>query len=350
MSSAWIEKRKAKDGNRFRVRYRLGGRESIPKFAGSFRTQREALTRRQWVLGELAAMRPPDLTALSQEPATAPTLREAADRWRASRVDVAEGTRKLHKVALGRVMPQLASRNVDDLTVEDIAELVTELDATGYKRETIRKSLTALAQVLDHAGVNPNVARDRIHVRLPREERKEIEPPTAAHVETVVRSLAPAFRLPTLTLDATGMRLNELIELRWGDIDEKKERWRISRASEKTRRGRWVPVPPDVFAAVLELKPREDRDPAGRVFTEITAARLRMAILRACKATGTPAFSPHSLRHRRISLWHRLGVSWAEIGSWVGQRSLSTTADTYSHVLPADDTEVNRENPLTHTH
>ncbi|HXH89594.1 MAG TPA: hypothetical protein VNI55_13430 [Gaiellaceae bacterium] len=46
-----------------------------------------------------------------------------------------------------------------------------------------------------------------------------------------------------------------------------------------------------------------------------------------------PVFSPHDLRHRRISLLHRQGRSWAEIAGFVGQRKLSITADTYSHVM-----------------
>ena len=61
---------------------------------------------------------------------------------------------------------------------------------------------------------------------------------------------------------------------------------------------------------------------------------------RACKASGIPVFSPHDLRHRRISLLHRQGRSWAEIGRFVGQRKLSITADTYTHVL-SDGCEVN---------
>ena len=60
---------------------------------------------------------------------------------------------------------------------------------------------------------------------------------------------------------------------------------------------------------------------------------LRMAIGRACRDGGVPMFSPHDLRHRRISLLHQQGVSWAEIGGRVGQRNLSTTVDIYSHVL-----------------
>jgi integrase len=60
---------------------------------------------------------------------------------------------------------------------------------------------------------------------------------------------------------------------------------------------------------------------------------LRTAIARACRASGTPLFSPHDLRHRRISLLHLRGVRWARIGEFVGQRSLKVTADTYTHVL-----------------
>jgi integrase len=85
--------------------------------------------------------------------------------------------------------------------------------------------------------------------------------------------------------------------------------------------------------AVLECR-YEDAGGVGRV-----RGRLRSAIARACKASGTPTWSPHDLRHRRISLWHRQGETWALIGARVGQRSLSVTADTYTHVL-LDDREL----------
>jgi integrase len=83
-----------------------------------------------------------------------------------------------------------------------------------------------LAQVLAHAGVQPNPARDKQTVRLPREDRREVNPPTADHVEAVLRLLPRANRLPTLVLDATGMRVGELEALAWGDVDEPRCRWR----------------------------------------------------------------------------------------------------------------------------
>jgi hypothetical protein len=38
-------------------------------------------------------------------------------------------------------------------------------------------------------------------------------------------------------------------------------------------------------------------------------------------------------------------VPWARIGEFVGQRSLSVTADTYTHVL-SDETELDHEELL----
>jgi integrase len=342
MASAWIERRDVATGTRYVVKYRLGGRESARRYAGSFSTRREALARCRWVAGELAAMRVPHVRRLEASMTMTPTLAEVAERWRTSRVDVAEATAVGYRVQLKRVLPVLGSRRVDEIVPADVAELVTTMHAEGRKRETIRKSLTVLAQVLDFAGVKDNPARDRVHVRLPREEREEPTPPVAGQIEAVLPLMPRVYALAVLVLDATGMRIGELEEkgLLCGDLDEPNNRWRIRRAVEKGRRGRWVSLPPDLFTAVVAtLPPREDRAPDRPVFPGLTQERLRTAIARACKASGTPAWSPHDLRHRRISLWHRQGETWALIGAWVGQRSLSITADTYTHVL-IDDREL----------
>ena len=101
-------------------------------------------------------------------------------------------------------------------------------------------------------------------------------------------------------------------------------------------------LPDDLFEVVVERLPaREDRDPEARLFPIGSADRLRMAIGRACRDAGVPSLSPHDLRHRRISLLHHQGVSWAEIGAQVEQRNLSVTADTYTHVL-MDYREIDR--------
>ncbi len=345
MASAWIERRATGDSVRYRVRYRLGGREAPCLYAGVFRTMREARVRRDWVAGELAARRVPDLARLAAPP-TAPTLKRLAERWQASRVDVRESTRIQHRTALGRVLPILGDRPVSEITPADVADLVARLAAADKARESIRKSVTALAMVLDYGGVSPNPARDRVQVRLPLTEPDEPEPPAAEHVEAAAWLLTPSYMVAMLVLEATGCRIGELEAARVGDVDETRQAWLVRAAVSKTRRARWVNLPADLFGVVLERLPApEDRDATAPLFPGVTSDRLRMAIRRACRDAGVPVFAPHSLRHRYISLAHKQGDSWAEIGDRVGQRSRLVTADRHSHAL-VDYRPVNRSELL----
>jgi integrase len=242
-------------------------------------------------------------------------------------------------VALGRLLPRLGDSPLQRIDARTVAALVAELHDGGLKKQTIRKTVSVLAMVLDHEGVQPNPARDKLTVRLPREERRHLEPPTAANVEAVVRLLPTRYRLPALVLDATLMRVGELERLTWGDVDEPRVRWRVSRGVAKTGRARWVPVPDVLFEAVTALVARDDRVSERLVFQGFGGERFRTAIARACRAAGVPSFSPHDLRHRRVSLLHLGGMPWARIGELVGHEDLVTTARTYTHVV-ADEGEL----------
>jgi integrase len=162
-----------------------------------------------------------------------------------------------YDVALGRILPRLGTTAVEKLDAPAVADMVVELHAAGLKKQTIRKTVSVLAMVLDHARIEPDPARDRLTAKTPREEKREVQPPTADHVEAVLRLLPSKYRLPVVVLEATGMRIGELEALTWGDIDEPRGRWRI--ATSKTGRPRWVTPSSVLYAAVLELFPRDDR-------------------------------------------------------------------------------------------
>ena len=218
------------------------------------------------------------------------------------------------------------------LDADDVGRAIATLAET-HKPSTVRKSLNVLQQALDHVGVEPNPARDR-RIRLPRQARVQITPPETEHVEAVVRVLPARYRLPLLALDATGMRIGELEALTWGDVDEPGGRWRVRPDTSKTGLPRWIdPVDVDIHAAVCATVPREDRDPDARVFPYLDDARLRTALTRACRAAGVPHFSPHDLRHRRISLLVLRGTPIPRVSAYVGHARGSMTIDTYSHVL-----------------
>jgi integrase len=335
MASSWVERTKTPKYKepRYRVRFTLGGSEARKRYGGTFKTRAEALARRKWIAGELAAMRVPDVHLLSAADPEALTIGAAGDEWLASRIDVADSTLTRNGLELDRIRRLLGSVPVSTLRPEQVATFVTDLVAEKYKVGTIRKTVQSLAMILDRQRVHPNPVRDK-QVKLPREERDELMPPSAEHVEAVYRLLPSKHRVPLLWLDWSGARVGSVDKVLVGDYDERARRVRLRRAITKTRKGLWVDLPEPLAEAIEEaIGPREDRDPEARLFAASSSTALRTAIAKACRAAGIPQFSPHDLRHRRVSLLHLRGMPWARIGEFIGQRDLSTTADTYTHVL-----------------
>lgn len=156
MASSRIRRRSTASGEpRYRVVYRLGGRESRERYGGSFTTRALALKRKAWIDGELAYGRIPALEFVDADPVTLPTVREVAASWRASRIDVSAGTAQTYATNLDRVLPTLGDNVAANVTPADVATVVVELHDRALKRESIRKTLSTLAQVLDFAKVEP---------------------------------------------------------------------------------------------------------------------------------------------------------------------------------------------------
>ena len=294
MASSWIVTRPTRDGGkRYRILYRLGGRESRTNYGGSFRTKAEAAARRQWVDGELAQLRVPNVHALEREPVRAPTISEAAERWHASRVDLAENTKTRHGLELNRIRLCRAARRVDHLTAADVAEFVAALTGEGYARSTLRKTLQTLQMVLDDAGVAENVARSK-HVRLPREEPEEINPPSADHLEAVYRLLPSKHRLPMLWLDWSGARVSSVDRTLVGDYDEPRRRVRLRAATTKTRKALW-------WSCIRRSPTRSRRSSApARIATRTRTCSRNPARTRCERRSRKPAAPPGSRSGRRM--------------------------------------------------
>ena len=154
---------------------------------------------------------------------------------------------------------------------------------------------------LDHAGIDPNPARDRIIVKLPPDDSEEVSPPSADHVERAFRLLPSRHRLALLFLDWSGARVSAIDKTLVGDYDETRRRVRLRKQTTKKRRALWIELHPTLADALeAKLGPREDRDPDARLFADSGADALRTSIAKACRASGIPVWSPHDLRHRRI--------------------------------------------------
>ena len=215
MASVHIVTRTTSTGRRrYRVRFRLGGREAPLQYAGTFPSRKLAEKRARWVHEKIAAMQVPDLRALSH-PLEPLTVAEVAEQWQASRIDVAASTAEVHRKSLAHVLARFGAMEPGEVTPAQVAAWIRDLASDepptppGVRKRTapysvgsIRKMRDALAMVLAFHGVQPNPARDD-RVKLPRDRPEEIEPPEADAVEAVLGAVARRYVLPLLVLDAT---------------------------------------------------------------------------------------------------------------------------------------------------
>lgn len=340
MGSAWVET--LSDPKRYRVRYRLTRKGPI-FYAGKFHRKDEAVKRRDWIRGEFAAMRIPDIRGDGR------TLAELAPEFVRSRLDVGTGTLATYETNLGRILDHPIARQAPaTVRPADVSAWVADLwqDGEGLARESIRKTKSTLAMLLDFADVDPNPARHR-SVKLPKDSSDELMPPIAAHVVAALRLLPKQYRLVHLLLDVSGLRIGELEQMCWKDVDEIDGRLRVRKAVAKTGQSRWVPFDkfPDagallVFDAVMALAPREDRDGEAQVFAGFKGSAYRTALAKACVKATIPTFSPHDLRHRRATLWAlNAAIARPDAAAWLGH-SEEESKRTYTHVALSDRSEV----------
>ena len=249
---------RARRSGRARARARLGRGGGARVYAGAC----DVLAHPEPVSAELVALRVPETGILEATTPRSPVLREVAERWRASRVDVAESTRVLHRVALDRVLPILGERLVDELT--------------GRRR---RRARHAAARRRKEARDDPKerqVPRRGARLRRRRPEpRARPERPAPARGDRGAAAAdrrARRGRLPHCSPACTDCRSSgstgrarasrASTRRRIADYDEPRRRVRLSASASKTRRALWVELP-DVLADAIEATPppREDRDP-----------------------------------------------------------------------------------------
>lgn len=337
MPSLTITTRHAKDGPRYAVRYRLGGRTYPIVHAGSFKTLKEAKARRDFVAGEIAAGRNPTdvLRALSAAPAAALTVNTWAERFLTSRIDVDENTKKNYRSALRKIDETFGDRDPSTITATEIAEWIASM-AESRKAGTLGQYLIAFRLLLDHVGLEPNPARDP-RVKLPKHVREEPQPPSREHFEAIIEALGAKWKLLFVTIEQGALRLGEAVNLRWADVDAGGLRLRLPKSATKRDRARWIYLPEWLMQAIEATCPLEDRVPERKVFQGITEASAYQAMTRACRNAKVPHYHPHDLRHRRITIWHQSGVPARELAERAGHARPSMSLDVYSHVMPPDE-------------
>ncbi len=148
----------------------------------------------------------------------------------------------------------------------------------------------------------------------------------------------------------TGLRLGELLALRWSDVDWAGAALTVSKAisagietSPKSGKVRRVPLPDQAITALEQLSRRRDFTQHDElVFCNVVSGRpidgsaLRRRFKVAQNAAGVHKLRWHDLRHTYGSLLAASGEELVTIKSAMGHANISTT-ELYLHARPATE-------------
>lgn len=145
----------------------------------------------------------------------------------------------------------------------------------------------------------------------------------------------------------TGARVNELLALRWEDINTQ---WRGMHIADKVEdSGREIPLTPFVWQEINALPRRvgEDGKPIPWVFSSVTAADGRMSQpntphTRCCNAAGLDGLTLHGLRRSFASLAEWTSIPVGVVAQIMGHKP-SATAEKHYKQRPLDLLRMHHE-------
>jgi integrase len=277
-----------------------------------------------------------------------------------------------HGVTAGHIMRAIGDRPATKVTTAQIEELLATVAAAGAAPRTVNRTREVVC-----AAFNFGMKSSRF--RLPQNPATDADrrrPPQAGvlrfytpeEIEAVARALEAGLHRPEISActeperdddrrDAeavrvaayAGLRLGELLALRWRDVDWNGSALTISRAlsagiegDTKSGHVRRVPMADQAAAALDRLSRRQDfTAPDELVFCNalgrpLDGSALRRRYKRARDAAGLRPLRWHDLRHTFGSLLVAGGVDLVSVKDAMGHSQLTTTS-RYLHARPATE-------------
>ncbi|MDQ3632735.1 MAG: site-specific integrase [Actinomycetota bacterium] len=254
------------------------------------------------------------------------------------------------------LVPAFAGRPVEKISPEDIEQWRDELiDDRGASRRTANKCLIIIGAVLERAvkahGLLRNPAREvaKLRERYDPNQYDFYSPEEIEQLGTAAAS--DQDRTVFLTAAFTGLRMGELIALRWGDVDFDTEALHVygsyslgTLTAPKSGLTRTVPMAEQVRDLLKEHQGRVAHDRADLVFGGergefLDGSALRRRYKKALENAGLRALRFHDLRHTFGSIAINQATI-VQVQAWMGHSDVQTTMKYMHHRSRAGDTRL----------
>ncbi|HZS26896.1 MAG TPA: site-specific integrase [Candidatus Angelobacter sp.] len=268
-------------------------------------------------------------------------------------------TRKRYQYTIkNHLLPAFGDLRLCDLQRVEIQAFVLRKMEKGLSWETADLLRNLLSKIFRcakkwgfFAGDNPASEIDLPH-KKPVREKCVLMP---QQIPKLLAELREPYRTMALVGILTGLRVGEILGLRWSDVDFDTAQLRVSQRyyrgemdSPKTRASqRTLPLPPECIQALRRLqavsRPEQKdalvfRTKKGTPYSDTNI--LHRQLKPAGQKIGAPWLSWHTFRRTHATLLQLAGGSLKDAQAQLGHTRLSTTLEIYTIPIPAHQREA----------
>jgi len=304
---------------------------------------------------------------LAEQKEKVPTFKEYAEKWLEGYI---KGVRRLSTYQRYKIMlvkygyPAIGKMPLNEIKRATIRELLLNLNKKGLSKSTISLMRDVLSGPLSFAldeeliPFNPITGLLKA-LHIERDKREHIDPLTHENVSLFLKICTEHFReyYPFfLCAFRTGMRMGELLALRWGDIDwtgrfiEVRRSYKLGRMTPtKTGKMRRVDMSDQLFQTLRSLfvQRKEEALSSGTgEIVEVIFHRngepmeqnfIRRVFKRVLSKAGLREIRFHDIRHTYASLLLSEAASPVYVKEQLGHSSIQMTVDIYGHLIPSSN-------------
>ena len=262
-------------------------------------------------------------------------------------------TRKRYRSTLDlHLIPALGKCRLCDLRSVDVQRFILQKFDGGLGWESCNHLRNLLSKIYANAirwghygGVNPALG-----VELPEKqdvrEKRILMPEEAMRLLRVLRE---PVRTMVLLAILTGLRIGEILALRWQDVDVSGRELHVERAYYRGSMGtpktkgskRTVPLPPSAMRALASLPVRGELVFGSKKGTPLNDTNLLLRVLKpAGKLAGVPWVSWHTFRRTHATLLQLAGGSAKDAQAQLGHSQITTTLGIYTIPVPSHQREA----------
>ena len=246
------------------------------------------------------------------------------------------------KACLKNLLAYFGDKDSGKITIPEIEEYIAHSVRKGDSNGTVNQRLSVFRRVLNWAKDRYDMPQNPItdKVMLPKEQRripKVVSEEELARLFAITESEYP-WMVPVLKCAlATGMRISEIQNLAWNDVDMENQTILVIAENSKNRRENLIPIN-DVLLPELDRLKAYEKEDSGHVFVydnprfnRVTPIPIKLHFAEIAKKAGLKGkVTFHHFRHTVATTMLQKGVDLKTVSEFLGHADVKTT-EIYLH-------------------